>query len=150
MDNVLIFGVVCTLLVVSIGWWLTGEKQATKAAQSAQAALPARTAPESSEIRWGIVITIIVLSFGFPPIGCAELLGLIPACIAKKRGHSFINWWLYGSVLFPVALLHILMSKDQNKRQCHFCMENVHLDATVCPHCRNNPRAPSLTPSLSS
>jgi len=32
------------------------------------------------------------------------LLGLIPAYLAKKKGRSFITWWLFGAVLFPIAL----------------------------------------------
>ena len=32
------------------------------------------------------------------------LLGLIPAAIAKKKGRSFILWWIFGTLLFIVAL----------------------------------------------
>jgi hypothetical protein len=32
------------------------------------------------------------------------LLGLIPAFIARKKGRNFFHWWLFGSVLFVVAL----------------------------------------------
>jgi hypothetical protein len=34
---------------------------------------------------------------------CA-LLGIVPGVIAKNKGHSFGLWWLFGAVLFPVAL----------------------------------------------
>ena len=32
------------------------------------------------------------------------LLGLIPAAIAQRKGESFVVWWIYGSLLFIVAL----------------------------------------------
>ena len=34
----------------------------------------------------------------------ASLLGLIPAVIAYRKGRSFGLWWIYGSMLFIVAL----------------------------------------------
>lgn len=39
----------------------------------------------------------------------AVLLGLIPAFIAKGKGRSFVGWWLYGSLLFIVAIVHVLL-----------------------------------------
>jgi hypothetical protein len=32
------------------------------------------------------------------------LLGAIPAAIAKKKGRSFMLWWLFGTTLFIIAL----------------------------------------------
>jgi cytochrome c-type biogenesis protein len=32
------------------------------------------------------------------------VLGLIPAYIAKMKGRNFFDWWLFGVLLFPVAL----------------------------------------------
>ena len=40
-------------------------------------------------------------------------LGLIPAGIAKKKGRSFGLWWLYGFLLFIVALIHSLVIKQE-------------------------------------
>jgi hypothetical protein len=37
------------------------------------------------------------------------LLGLIPASIAKNKGHSFGAWWLYGFLIFIVALPHSII-----------------------------------------
>jgi hypothetical protein len=39
----------------------------------------------------------------------AVLLGLIPAYLAQKKGRSFGLWWLYGALLFIVALPHALI-----------------------------------------
>lgn len=42
----------------------------------------------------------------------ALFLGLIPAYIAKNKGRSFGVWYIYGVLLFIVALIHsILISK---------------------------------------
>jgi len=39
----------------------------------------------------------------------AVLLGLVPAYIAQKKGRSFVGWWIYGALLFIVALPHALI-----------------------------------------
>ena len=76
----------------------------------------------------------------------AILLGLIPAAIAKSKGRSFGLWWLYGFLIFIVALPHALMMRpniqgldEQAKingfRKCPHCAEFVRPDAIVCKHC---------------
>ena len=44
----------------------------------------------------------------------AAFLGLIPANIAKKKGHSFGLWWFYGWMLFIVAIIHVQFIEDYN------------------------------------
>lgn len=39
----------------------------------------------------------------------AAVLGVIPGMIASRKGHSFGMWWLYGALLFIVALPHALL-----------------------------------------
>ncbi len=46
----------------------------------------------------------------------AALLGLIPASIAKKKGYSFGLWWLYGWMLFIVALIHSLLIGEKKEK----------------------------------
>ena len=41
-------------------------------------------------------------------------LGLIPAFIAKEKGYSFGLWWLYGWMLFIVAIIHVILIPDKN------------------------------------
>lgn len=98
-----------------------------------------RDAPGTSTtpaIRWEWVVTVVILLFGAaPPLSFTACIGLISACIANKRGRSFIAWWVYGSVLAPVAIPHILMSGRADKRPCNFCKEPIHMDAVICPHC---------------
>lgn len=48
------------------------------------------------------------------PILIAIPLGLIPAYIAKNKGHSFGLWWFYGWALFIVAIIHVQFIEDYN------------------------------------
>ena len=41
-------------------------------------------------------------------------LGLIPATLAKNKGHSFSLWWFYGWMLFIVAIIHVNFIPDLN------------------------------------
>lgn len=52
----------------------------------------------------GIVFGLIIAVF----------LGLIPANIARRKGRSFGLWWFYGAALFIVAIIHVLLIKDNN------------------------------------
>jgi hypothetical protein len=74
------------------------------------------------------------------------LLGLIPAAIARNKGRSFGAWWLYGALLFIIALPHALLLKSdraaierrqvaEGYRKCRFCAEMVKADAIVCRYC---------------
>lgn len=47
-------------------------------------------------------------------LAIAALLGLIPANIAKNKGHSFGLWWFYGWMLFIVAIIHVNFIEDRN------------------------------------
>ena len=50
------------------------------------------------------------------------VMGVIVGMIASSaRGRSFVPWFFYGMVIFPVAVIHILLTKN--------------LDEEICPHC---------------
>lgn len=34
------------------------------------------------------------------------IAGIAPPIIAEKRGFKWVVWYLYGVILFPVAILH--------------------------------------------
>jgi hypothetical protein len=60
----------------------------------------------------------------------SALLGLIPANIAKKKGRSFGLWWLYGFLLFIIALIHALVMKDKSQK-CASAYTGIEDDAAL-------------------
>jgi FAD/FMN-containing dehydrogenase len=40
-------------------------------------------------------------------------LGLIPALVVRARTDRFLIWWLYGTLVFPVALVHAILRSIQ-------------------------------------
>lgn len=62
----------------------------------------------------------------------AALLGLIPAWIASSRGRSFGLWWIFGALLFIVALpMSIMLKKPLPGEPVPTGDTNVPLWATV-------------------
>ena len=73
----------------------------------------------------------------------AMVLGLIPAAVATRRGLDFVTWWLYGMLLWPVAVVHVffatpdsvMIAAQMRPRLCPFCAESIRPAAKVCKHC---------------
>lgn len=72
------------------------------------------------------IFVIILLAF---------LFGLIPAVIADKKGHSFLAWWAFGTLLLIVALPVVFFVEDRSGKRCPECAEWVKRDAKKCRHC---------------
>ncbi|MBE8596870.1 hypothetical protein [Xenorhabdus sp. BG5] len=47
----------------------------------------------------------------------AALIGLIPAALANAKGRNFFGWWVYGTLLFIVALIHAFLLKNTDKKK---------------------------------
>jgi len=65
------------------------------------------------------------------------LIGLLPAWIANRKGYNFLTWWIFGALLFLLALpLALMMKPDGGRRRaCPSCMEWIDKRAVACPKC---------------
>lgn len=83
----------------------------------------------------GDKVGILIILFGL--IGST-----VPGFIASSKGRSFFLWYLYGVLIFPVAVIHSLLLKPNEHtsgmRKCPSCASVISIDAKICPACRTN------------
>lgn len=76
----------------------------------------------------------------------AAILGVLVGMIAKSKGRDFFPWWLYGTLIFIVAIVHVLLIKPDEKhaesealaaggKKCPRCAEIVKAEAQACRFC---------------
>lgn len=88
---------------------------------------------------------VLVVAYLLELLILSVLLGLIPAVIAQRKGYGFGGWWLYGALLWIVALPHALWmgENEESRRTCPHCRTTIDREASVCPQCaRDVPPAP--------
>jgi hypothetical protein len=73
-----------------------------------------------------------------PLVVVAALLGLIPGFIASSKGYSFLGWWLFGALIWIVALPMAIMLRREDApgmRPCPHCRSAIPRLASVCANC---------------
>lgn len=65
------------------------------------------------------------------------LCGFIPGAIAFLKGRHFLRWWIFGTLLFPPALIAALLVS--RRRICRQCRARLDPAATRCRHCGGDP-----------
>ena len=78
-------------------------------------------------------------------VAVLAVIALIPATIAQRKGLSFWTYYIFGLILWIVAVPAALMAKDMRPR-CPECAENVKPEARVCPHCHSPLEGRIVTP----
>jgi len=62
-------------------------------------------------------------------------IGTITGIIAHKKGYSFFWWFVFGVLLFIVALPWAICLKSKKIKQCPECAESIKEAATICKFC---------------
>ncbi len=58
------------------------------------------------------------------------------AVIAHLKGRTIWKWFLYGFLIWPVAVIHILVTGSN--KTCPQCASDIPRGAKICPRCRTN------------
>ena len=79
------------------------------------------------------------------------IMGVIVAMIAKSKGKLAAPWFLYGALIWPIALVHALLIKPEtgtimapsvagqsDDRPCPHCAEMIKKAAKVCRFCNRD------------
>lgn len=77
------------------------------------------------------------------------VMAIVVAVVAANRGRSGFGWFLYGLLIWPVALIHALVAAPAGPAEpqqaaaggrvnCPHCAELIMPEAKVCPFCRRD------------
>jgi len=75
------------------------------------------------------------------------VMAFVVALVAGAKGGSPAGWFIYGLVIWPVALIHALVmphtaesersrAAAAGRQPCPHCAEMILPEARVCPFCR--------------
>jgi hypothetical protein len=60
-----------------------------------------------------IVVSFVAwLVMGFV-VAC--VMGFVVACVASDKGFWVVGWFVYGVLLWPIAVVHVLVAKPKGK-----------------------------------
>jgi len=82
----------------------------------------------------------VFIAYWATKIIVAVIVGLIPATIAARKGRDFTTWWIYGALVFIIALPHALIMKPRQPHSntvkvCQRCSATIEREAFTCRYC---------------
>lgn len=75
---------------------------------------------------------------GYEYVFICVCFGIATGIIGRKKGGSFIIWFLVGSVLPGLGLIAVILFRNEinePERQCPTCGNILKLYVQVCPRC---------------